>query len=58
MRTNEYLVILKNDETLEVIDTFYIAAFNIKEANKIASDLMHDYDNVDYYKILSIIEHA
>lgn len=58
MRTNEYLVIFKNDETLETIDAFYIDAFNIKEANKIASDLMHDYDNVDYYKILSIIEHA
>lgn len=58
MKTHEYLVIFKNDETLETIDAFYIDAFNIREANKIASELMHEYDNVDYYKILSIVEHA
>ena len=58
MKTHEYLVIFKNDETLETIDTFYIDAFNIREANKIASELMHEYDNVDYYKILSIVESA
>ena len=55
MKTHEYLVIFKNDETLETIDMFYIDAYNIREAHRIASDLMHEYDNVDYYTILASV---
>ena len=58
MKTQEYLVTLLNKETTEVIDQFYINATDIPNAKQIASDLMHDYDNVNYFDILAMVEPA
>lgn len=58
MKTQEYLVTLLNKETLETIDMFYINAYDLQNAKVIASDTMHDYDNVNYFEISAIVEPA
>lgn len=58
MKTQEYLVTLVNKETLETIDMFYINAYDLSNAKEIASDTMHDYDNVNYFDILAMVELA
>ena len=58
MKNQEYLVTLLNKETLETIDMFYINAHDLSNAKEIASNLIHDYDNVNYFDILAIVEHA
>ena len=58
MKTNEYLVTYKNKETLELIDSFYINAFDITNARHIAEALKHDYDYIPYFEILAIVEQA
>lgn len=58
MKTQEYLVTLLNKETLETIDMFYIDATDMPTAKAIASDMMHEYDNVNYFDILAMVEPA
>lgn len=58
MKTQEYLVTFKNNVTLSVIDEFYIEANNINEAKQIADELRHEYDNVNYFDLLAIVETA
>lgn len=58
METQEYLITFKNNETLQTIDSFYVEANNINDAKQIADDLRHDYDNVNYFEILAIVETA
>lgn len=58
MKTQEYLVTLVNKETLENIDMFYINATDMLNAKQIASDFMHDYDNVNYFDLLAMVEPA
>ena len=58
MKTYEYLVTFKNKETLETIDMFYIDATDMSNAKEIASDIMHEYDNINYYEILASVELA
>ena len=58
MKTQEYLVTLLNKETLETIDMFYIDATDMLNAKQIASDMMHDYDNVNYFELLAMVEPA
>ena len=58
MKTQEYLVTLFNKETLETIDTFYIDAYDMPNAKQIASDIMHEYDFVNYFEISASVEQA
>ena len=58
MKTHEYLVTLINKETLETIDMFYIDAVDMLNAKEIASDIMHEYDNVNYFDFLAIVDAA
>lgn len=58
MKTHEYLVTLINKETLETIDMFYINAVDMLNAKEIASDIMHEYDNVNYFDFLAIVDAA
>lgn len=58
MKTQEYLITFKNNETLELIDMFYIEANNISEASQIADDLRHEYDYVNYFEISTTVETA
>ena len=58
MKTQEYLVTLVNKETLETIDIFYIDATDMLNAKAIASNFMHDYDNVNYSELLAMVEPA
>ena len=58
MKTQEYLVTLVNKESLEAIDMFYINANDLSNAKVIASDIMHDYDNVNYFDLLAMVEPA
>lgn len=58
MKTQEYLVTVVNKETLETIDMFYIDATDMINAKQIASDTMHDYDNVNYFDLLASVEPA
>ena len=58
MKTHEYLVTLINKETLETIDMFYIDAADMLNAKEIASDIMHEYDNVNYFELLAMVEPA
>lgn len=58
MKTQEYLVNVVNKETLETIDMFYINATDMLNAKQIASDIMHDYDNVNYFELLAMVELA
>ena len=37
---------------------FYIDALDMLNAKQIASDIMHDYDNVNYLEILAMVEQA
>ena len=56
MKTHEYLVTLIKKETLETIDMFYIDAADMLNAKEIASDMMHEYDNVSYFELLAIVD--
>ena len=58
MKTQEYLVTLLNKETLETIDMFYIDANDLPNAKEIASNMAHDYDNVNYFDISAKVEPA
>ena len=58
MKTHEYLVTLINKETLETIDMFYIDAVGMSNAKEIASDIMHEYENVNYFDFLAIVDPA
>ena len=58
MKTREYLITLKNKETLETIDKFYIDATDMLNAKEIVSDITHDYENVNYFDFLAIVEPA
>lgn len=58
MKTQEYLVTLLNKETLDTIDMFYINAYDLSNAKEIASNTMHDYDNVNYFDLLAMVEQA
>lgn len=58
MKTQEYLVTLINKETLETIDMFYINANDLCNAKEIASNFMHEYDDVNYYELLALVELA
>lgn len=58
MKTKEYLVTFKNNETLETIDMFYINANDIIEARQITDELRHDYNDVNYFDLLAIVEQA
>lgn len=58
MKTQEYLVTLVNKETLETIDMFYINATDLSNAKEIASNSIHEYDNVNYFDLMAMVEHA
>ncbi len=58
MKTQEYLVTLLNNENLETIDMFYINANDLTNAKEIANNILHDYDNVNYFDILATVEPA
>ena len=58
MKPQEYLVTLLNKETLETMDMFYINAYDLPNAKAIASDIMHDYDNLNYFELLAMVEPA
>ena len=47
MKKQEYLIILKNSETLETIDSLYTFANDINHAQQIANSLMFKYDDVN-----------
>ena len=49
MEKQEYLIILKNRETLETIDSLYTFANDFSHAQQIANSLMlkYDYVNID-----------
>ena len=47
MKKQEYLIILKNRETLETIDSLYTFANDIDHAQEIAKSLMFEYDDVN-----------
>lgn len=47
MKTQEYLIILKNRETLETVDSFYTDANDINHARQIANCLMFKYDDTN-----------
>lgn len=47
MKKQEYLIILKNSETLETIDSLYTYANDINHAQQIANCLMLKYDCVN-----------
>lgn len=58
MKNQEYLVTLLNKETLETIDMFYINAYDLPNAKVIASNIMHDYEDVNYFDLLAMVEPA
>ena len=47
MKKQEYLIILKNSETLETIDMLYTYANDMNHAQQIANMLMFKYDDVN-----------
>ena len=47
MEKQEYLIILKNSETLETIDSLYTFANDMAHAQQIANSLMFKYDIVN-----------
>ena len=47
MKKQEYLIILKNRETLETIDSLYTFANDMSHAQQIANCLLFKYDNVN-----------
>lgn len=58
MKTQEYLVTLLNKETLETMDMFYINAYDLPNAKTIASNIMYDYDNLNYFELMAMVEPA
>ena len=58
MKPKEYLITFKNNETLSVIDEFYINADNLNNAKQIADELRHEYDYTNYFEILATVEPA
>ena len=58
MKTQEYLITFKNNQTLSLIDSFYIEANNINEARQIADELRHEYDYTNYFEISATVEPA
>ena len=58
MKTHEYLVTLINKETLETIDMFYINATDKNNAQQIAIELTHEYDDTNYFEISASVEPA
>ena len=56
MKTKEYLITVKNNLTLQVIDEFYINATDLNEAKQIADELRHEYDFVNYFEISASVE--
>lgn len=58
MKTQEYLVTFKNNETLSVIDEFYINATDLNNAKQIADDLRHEYKYLNYFEISASVELA
>ena len=58
MKTQEYLVTFKNNETSEVIDMFYINATDKNNAKQIANELTHEYDDTNYFEISASVEPA
>lgn len=58
MKVQVYLVTLVNKETLDTIDMFYINAYDLSNAKAIASDMMHEYDDTNYFDLLAIVEPA
>ena len=58
MKTQEYLVTLVNKETLETIDMFYINATDLTNAKAIASNSMNEYDDVNYFDLLAMVEQS
>ena len=58
MKSQEYLVTFKNNETLSVIDEFYINASDVNNAKQIADDLRHEYDYLNYFEITASVEPA
>lgn len=58
MKPQEYLVTIINKETLETIDVFYINANDLSNAKEIASNTMHEYENVNYFELLAMVEQA
>ena len=54
MEKQEYLIILKNRETLETIDSLYTFANDMAHAQQIANSLMFKYD--DFNIDISIIK--
>ena len=47
MEKQEYLIILKNRETLETIDSLYTFANDFSHAQQIANSLLLKYDDVN-----------
>ena len=47
MEKQEYLIILKNSETLETIDSLYTFANDMAHAQQIANSLMFKYEIVN-----------
>lgn len=47
MQKQEYLIILKNRETLETIDSLYTYANDMSNAQQIANSFMFKYDDVN-----------
>ena len=47
MEKQEYLIILKNRETLETIDSLYTFANDFSHAQQIANSLLFKYDGVN-----------
>ena len=58
MKTQEYLVTFKNNETLSVIDEFYINATDLNNAKQFADELRHEYDDANYFEISATVEPA
>lgn len=47
MKKQEYLIILKNRETLETIDSLYTYANDMRHAQQIANSLVFKYDDMN-----------
>ena len=58
MKSHEYLVTVKNYDTLETIDMFYIDAIDMTEARQMAGNLIYEYDNELYDEIFVSIQPA
>ena len=56
MKTKEYLITVKSNLTLQVIDEFSINATDLNEAKQIADELRHEYDFVNYFEISASVE--